>query len=1155
MPITNLDFHFFKSDERFELKIYRRDDLSLLAFTNLDFPNWMLSGFELRQLDYEAKEPEERFNRLREYGHRLYQTIFTSDIQEIWSDHKRYNEFSVLCIRIAPEANELEAIPWETLFDGEEFIAAGIRTTISRLPLDVTPQAALPAVPLPVKMLALVSSPIDLADSARLQMEREQEILLEAINDPAGQGRLRVDFEDEAKLEILESSLETPYQIFHFTGHGLAPEDGGGLLLEDARGNSVAASVTEVVSSLRVGERHLRLVVLSGCQTARTLNVAGFRDLARGLLRYGVPAVIAMQFSISDSSGLRFAEKFYTRLATGHSLELALHAARRALWLSDDLYLRADALAPVLLTANGDCLQTTQAEVAPQSVLPEIDFSFFLPLPQLSHGFYGRRREYRQIRDAILQRNQRAVIVHGIGGIGKTALISHVATRMRKRFQGVYAFDCSGGTLAPETILIKLNQYFGQQGIKTLEQLLYQNLPADFLANHLAQVLSQWPLLLIFDNFENQLERRDDKFEIADEILRTFITTLIKATATKTHFLFTSRYYFEIDDRRLGAIHALPLEDLSRPEALSLMQKLQHLAGASYEEKVKALEAFGGHPYALVTLDRYCNHQPLNQALKEANSIHTELRSFLAIELNYAQLSERSRALLEGLAAFRQSVPYEAAEWVLGQNIPYPTEIRDQIKGILAEKSVNVTEAEVAEFIHEKLPQRRDAGDITAPIRELIDWGLLTLIEEDQELRELSVHALVRDFCRYKQSDETWRTHLRDAAAFYTNSSKLTATKNKLQAVVWAEMEAFELLIEAVEFDQAADLLIDVTITLQRWGFGKYLESQYRRLLEKVDHKRMAAILHNLGTLVELHGDYEQALAYFERSLRIAEELGNASGMALSLHEIGIIYQHRGEYQKALEYYHRSLTIKEELGKQSEMASTLLQIGNIQRELGDHEQALAYFQRTLQIAEESANRSVLAKVLHHIGMIHQQQNNDEEALAYYQNSLKLMEELGDRAGLAGCLHHIGIIQQGNGEHEKALENYERSLRFTEELGDRVGVAAALGQIGTVQEDRGNYEQAMVYYQRSLQISVELGNPLFVGISNHQIGRLLSEVGDYDKAFRYALTALDIFQKLQSPHVQKAQNVLKEIRAKWGNENFDVAWKDTTETGLPDWVKE
>src|SRR5437588_8646048 len=98
--------------------------------------------------------------------------------------------------------------------------------------------------------------------------------------------------------------------------------------------------------------------------------------MARGLLRRKVPAVVAMQFSISDTGGLKFAESFYTRIASGRTLELASHAARRALLPSDDYYLQADALAPVLLTSNGDCLQTARAEVAPAVEAPKLDLSF-----------------------------------------------------------------------------------------------------------------------------------------------------------------------------------------------------------------------------------------------------------------------------------------------------------------------------------------------------------------------------------------------------------------------------------------------------------------------------------------------------------------------------------------------------------------------------------------------------------------------------------------------------------------------------------------------------------------------------------------------------------------------------------------------------------
>jgi tetratricopeptide (TPR) repeat protein len=760
-------------------------------------------------------------------------------------------------------------------------------------------------------------------------------------------------------------------------------------------------------------------------------------------------------------------------------------------------------------------LQTTQAEAAPAVESPKIDFSFYLPLPQLSYGFYGRRREYREIRDGIIQRNQRAVIVHGIGGIGKTALVSHVATRMKKRFQGVYAFDCTSRALTPETVMIKLNQYFATQGVNALEQLLFQNLPADVLASYLAQVLSQWSLLLIFDNFESQLEHTDDGFRIADENLRTFVTTLVKTTATGSHFLFTSRYLFELDDKRLGNIQSLPLEDLSRPEALSLMQKLQHLATASHAEKLQALKTFGGHPYALVTLDRYCNHQPLSRALEDAKSIHAELREFLAIELSYAKLSERARDLLNRLAAFRQSVPYEAAEWVMGKKGLYASEFLHASRDGLPEKWKALDEAEILRRLETLLPEQRQADDLAGPLGELIGWGLLTPIQEDGQLAELAIHALVRDFCRDKQEGETWGERLRDAAAFYTNATKLTQQEDKSPVAIWMEMEAFELLMEGQDFEDAAVLLVGVTELLNRWGFGQYLEAQHRRLFGKLDAPGSAAILHNFGSLIHERGDYEQALEYYNRSLKISEELGDRSGVASTNGQIGIIHQHRGRYEQALEYYTHSLKILEELNDRSGVAISLHQIGNI----------------------------------------HYHRRNHEEALEYYERSLKIEEELNNRSGVASSLHQIGTIHRERGHYKQALEHYDRSLKISEELGDRSGVAGSLRQIGNVNYHRGEYDQALEYYNRALKIEEELGSRAGVATSLGQIGILFIDVGTYEEAFKYLLSALTVFIELESPNTALVVNNIKQLRVKWGKEQFDAAWREATDEDVPDFLKE
>ncbi len=656
---TILDFQITRTaQESFRLDVCERGKSQLLASVAMEYRLDFMDGFELERLDYERRNPHGRLELLRTYGARLYENLFASpDVRRVWQEYCERSGFLTLCLRIHDDAAGLEALPWETLHDGEEFIAGGVTTEITRLPLGVEPQGAPPELKFPLRLLSFASSPLDLKENERLNVEAEQEILLRAVNDPAGQGKLMVDFEDEARREILEGSLDGGgYHILHYTGHGVSPRNGGGLLFENAAGEGQRISAEGLLQSLDKAKGSLRLAVISGCNTARTLYTGSFRDLARGILGRGVPAVAAMQFSLSDVGGLKFAEAFYPKLIAGQPLEIALNAARRALLLTDDQelkhVLRADAFAPVLLATNGECLRATAAAEAPQMprAVKPLDPAFYLStLPQLGFGFYGRRREYRQIRDGFTQRNQRAAIIWGDGGIGKTALVSHVADRLyhhRKVFSGVFAFDCRGGALSVERILLDLHRYLSLQGIAQLEQIVHQSLTPEMAANLVGQLLSSLPLLVIFDNFEDLLERAADRFRIRDENLRTFITSLVKATQTGSRFLFTTRHLFDLGDGRLGDVLALPLGDLSRPEAIYLMQRMPWLGTKRHVSKAEVLERFGGHPLSLVMADKHCQFSPLAEVLDKAGRLHTELREYLGIKLNCASLSDRSRELL-----------------------------------------------------------------------------------------------------------------------------------------------------------------------------------------------------------------------------------------------------------------------------------------------------------------------------------------------------------------------------------------------------------------------------------------------------------------------------------------------------------------------------
>ncbi|MDQ3014012.1 MAG: tetratricopeptide repeat protein, partial [Acidobacteriota bacterium] len=572
---------------------------------------------------------------------------------------------------------------------------------------------------------------------------------------------------------------------------------------------------------------------------------------------------------------------------------------------------------------------------------------------QLSHGFYGRRREYRQVRDGILQRNQRAVIIHGIGGIGKTSLIAHAADRLyhrRPRFKGVYAFDCAGSTLAPERVLLELHRYFALQGAGALERFIGQPLEPEVLAQIVAQVLVQWPLLLIFDNFETQLARTEAGFRIADEALRRFLAALVKATATNTKFVFTCRLLFELDER-LGDVASLPLGDLSRPEAINLMLRLPNLARSNFWDQAKAYECFGGHPFAITQLDKYCHDHSLYDALQRAEALHTKLREHLALELNYGRLTEPARELLNRLAAFRVAAPIEAAEWVMKKQTP-------------SSYSALSLYAKLRSVFGGSKNLQEEANSLLRSVRELIEWGLLTPVYESDELSRLDVHSLVRDFCREKQAG-AWRDRLREAAGFYTNQTRPIPDDQKTPAMVWSEMESFELLMEAEDYRDAGALLNNAVELLDRWGFGRYVEGQYARVLDQVERADTAVLMHNFGVLQQGRGNYEAALDYYQRSLKIEEENGDVAGVASSLHQLGRVQQERGDYEATLDYYQRSLKIAKEIGDMAGVASSQGQIGKLLTETGHYAEAfeLLLNARGTFIKLESPNAGIVVNML------------------------------------------------------------------------------------------------------------------------------------------------------------------------------------------------
>ena len=292
-----------------------------------------------------------------------------------------------------------------------------------------------------------------------------------------------------------------------------------------------------------------------------------------------------------------------------------------------------------------------------------------------------------------------------------------------------------------------------------------------------------------------------------------------------------------------------------------------------------------------------------------------------------------------------------------------------------------------------------------------------------------------------------------------------------------------------------------------------YAQCEYEYAKKKGMKKQMARALRTQGVSLTVQGDYDKAIDYYTRGLKVNEEIGNKEGIAATLINMGMVYGRKGEYAKVIDLNTRSLKINEEIGNKKGVASCLNNLGNVYREQGNFAKAIDSYTRSLKINEEVGDQRAIAGCLSNIASIYQAQEDYTKAIERCTRSLEIFEKIEDKRGIAMSLSHFGNIYEEQGEYDKALDFYTRSLRIEEEIGNKPSFATCLSNIGNIYKEQGDYAKALDYYARGLKISEEIGDQQGIAHSLDMIGNIYYEQGDYARALDYSSRALLIAQEV------------------------------------------
>jgi tetratricopeptide (TPR) repeat protein len=733
--------------------------------------------------------------------------------------------------------------------------------------------------------------------------------------------------------------------------------------------------------------------------------------------------------------------------------------------------------------------------------------------------FVGRETELTTIHEDLRRGNY--VAITGMGGLGKTELVTQYATQYQDHYDGIIWFNARQRILAAEVFELftfKFGLEIPQtQGGKLLT--LQQQVAWCWLQ----YPKTQKPVLIVVDDL-------------------TDLTQLQEVVSPETRFrvLITTRQQ-HLDP---NSIQERPLEVLSPPIALELLRKQlgkNHQRVVNEPETATQIcEFLGNLPLGIILvgsylttdlglsltqmLERLQKRKLAETALQKRETINqTELGIKAAFNLTWETLDTQTQYLGAFLSLFSpQLIFWDLVVWVI------KFEVENE------EKQLIWTEEE-----------------LTTSKKRLYQVNFLQTGQESPEA--YTIHNLVRLFLQEQLAEvgekqpileRTFITPMIVFAQTLSHSPTSEDIENvKTLVPHWEDLG--KRLIDEINEETAAANNLPVSMVADEifWvfeGLGKFYQGQglyqvaefwYQQLVKVCqtlftgDHSAVATSLNNLGFFYNSQGKYSEAEPLYLDALEMRKRLftGDHPAVATSLNNLALLYYSQGKYSEAEPLYLKALEMTKRLftGDHSHVASSLNNLAIFYQGQGRYSEAEPLYLKALEMTKRlfTGDHSHVASSLNNLAIFYQGQGRYSEAEPLYLEALEMRRRLftGDHPDVATGLNNLAGLYKSQGRYSEAEPLYLEALEMRRRLftGDHPDVATGLNNLAGLYQSQGKYSEAEPLYLDALEMRKRLftGDHPDVATGLNNLASLYQSQGKYSEAEPLYLEALEMRKRL------------------------------------------
>lgn len=726
----------------------------------------------------------------------------------------------------------------------------------------------------------------------------------------------------------------------------------------------------------------------------------------------------------------------------------------------------------------------------------------FPPPPQ--YGFQGRARELYELERRF--RSQRGIVLHAMGGMGKTALATEAAhwwTRSGLFRDGACFLSFEKFTNADRVVQVLGTYLTGPK---------FDQLPAVEQRRRVIELFQQNAVLLVWDNYESALPQFSDGAAAhgnpyTDEERRRLAELFRDLTTGKGKgcLLVTCRP----GDTGLPGVQRYELEGLARTDSLWLLASILRRDGLtladsrlSREKLDPLLRDLADHPLSLELVGPHLRTLTPEEIRADFGNLLAEQqeapeernRSLLAsLEFSRRHLSPAAREALPWLGLFSGGV-FEQKLLEVSQLAPEAWgPIRQELQGIAllrAEDDLQINDRPFLRF-HPTLASaaadptlaqnpeiRQRFLGVYLVLMQALDKVLrgspraaLEVLNREEANYRTAVHWAVADqqfpaagrlgdtFREYLERSgrlrerDAWVQWLKDAvgqqgftkeAADYERQHAWTRfIQGDPQGAVDQLQTLIECLRQTTEFDTAFQLAMTIHMLGRVLDVGG-ASTQAIPILREAVNQWEALVEKAVGLT------WEELLASPDPG-RAVSELGNLSS---TMGDLANALSDAGQHDEALAVAEKCVGIQEELGNQREVAADRGRIASILTAAGRYDEADARYDLALAAARQAGDKGLEGSVLQHQGRLARQRNQLERASRLYQQALQRFQEVGNDQGVRQIYNSLGLVEQEADRLAEARAWFEKSRELAVQLKDQVGLGQAAHNIGIVWQQEG-----------------------------------------------------------------------------------------------------